>query len=43
MSTTAIKTYLEPDLAREVARMARAHGRLEERHAPELRKFVENQ
>lgn len=29
MSTTAIKTYLEPDLAREVARMARAQGRSE--------------
>lgn len=29
MSTTAIKTYLEPELAREVARQARAQGRSE--------------
>lgn len=29
MSTTAIKTYLEPDLAREVSRLARAFGRSE--------------
>ncbi|MDX2275433.1 MAG: hypothetical protein NW206_08280 [Hyphomonadaceae bacterium] len=29
MGTTAIKTYLEPDLAREVARLASAQGRSE--------------
>ena len=29
MSMNAIKTYLEPDLAREVARVARAQGRSE--------------
>ncbi len=29
MTTTAIKTYLEPDLAREVSRLARAQGRSE--------------
>lgn len=29
MSTTGIRTYLEPDLAREVARIARAQGRSE--------------
>lgn len=29
MSTIPVKTYLEPDLAREVARMARAQGRSE--------------
>jgi len=29
MRTTAIKTYLEPDLAREVSRLARAFGRSE--------------
>lgn len=29
MTSTVMKTYLEPDLAREVARMARAQGRSE--------------
>lgn len=29
MTTTAIKTYLDPDLARDVARLARAQGRSE--------------
>lgn len=29
MSSTGIRTYLEPDLAREVARIARAQGRSE--------------
>lgn len=29
MSATGIRTYLEPDLAREVARIARAQGRSE--------------